>query len=234
MKIVFFTLLVTLFSTSYAKDSRPFKTDLKAELNEAELKSVNSREFVIKTEEVQGSPWPEITYYAVIESTALESIGIFAAYDIQKDYVPNIIKSTVSKNVSPTDIITDYELHLPFPLSNARYSHGARLYRFGEDYALEWYMLESTSSEEVRGSAYFSPYNGKTLFRYRSYVKPKSMLGSFVKKAMMKDVNESIVAIRNFIEKNKREQSAINSKYSEFITRSLRGEFVYQTNVDKK
>lgn len=234
MKVVFFTLLVTLFSTSYAMESRPFKTDLKLDLTEMELKSLNDREFVIKTIDVQGSPWPEIIYYAVIDSTPLESVGLFAAYDIQKDYVPNIIKSVVSKNVSPTDIITDYELHLPFPLSNARYSHGARLYQFGEDYAIEWYMVESTSSEDVKGNAYFTPYNGKTLFRYKSYIKPKSMLGSLVKKAMMKDVNETISAIRNFIEKNKREKTEINSKYSEFITRSLKGEFVYQTNIGKK
>lgn len=234
MKIVFFTLLVTLFSTSYAKSSVPVKTILSQELTEAELGRINAREFVTKTDEIQNSPWPEITYYAVIDSTPLESIGLFAAYDIQKDYVPNIIKSTVSKNVSPTDVVTDYEMHLPFPLKNARYSHGARLYRFSDDYALGWYMVESTSSEEVRGNAYFAPYNGKTLFRYKSYVKPKSMLGSFVKNAMLKDVNATIIAIRNFIEKNKREESAINSKYSEFIIRALRGEFVYQTNFGKK
>lgn len=234
MKIVFFTLLISLFSTSYAMESAPLKTSLISELNEVEIKQINAREFVIKTEEVPRSPWPEITYYAVIDSTPLESIALFAAYDIQKDYIPNIIKSQVSKQVSPTDVITNYELHLPFPLSNAFYSHGARLFKFNEDYALAWYMVESSSSEDVKGNAYFTPYNGKTLFRYRSYVKPKSMLGSFVKKAMMKDVNTTIVAIRNFIEKNKREQTAINSKYSEFVTRALRGEFVYQTNLDKK
>ena len=234
MKIVFFTLLISLFSTSYAMESAPLKTTLTSELNEAEIKQINAREFVIKTEEVPGSPWPEITYYAVIDSTPLESIALFAAYDIQKDYIPNIIKSQVSKQVSPTDVITSYELHLPFPLSNAVYSHGARLFKLNEDYALAWYMVESSSSEDVKGNAYFTPYNGKTLFRYRSYVKPKSMLGSFVKKAMMKDVNATIVAIRNFIEKNKREQTAINTKYSEFVTRALRGEFVYQTNLDKK
>lgn len=234
MKIVFFTLLVTLFSTSYALESVPVKTSIAGELNEAELKQINAREFVVKTEDVQGSAWPEITYYALVDSTPLESIGLFAAYDIQKDYIPNVIVSTVTKQNSPTDVITDYELHLPFPLSNARYTHGARLYKFGEDYAVDWYMVKSTSSDDVKGNAYFTPYNGKTLFRYRSYIKPKSIFGSFVKKMMMKDVNATIVAIRTFIEKNKREQSAINSKYSEFVTRSLRGEFVYQTNLDKK
>lgn len=230
MKAVIFTLLVSLLSTSYTAFAVTSKTDIKSDLSEAELKTVNSGEFVIKMEDVKGSPWPEITYYALIDSTPLESIGLFAAYDIQKDYIPNILKSMVTKSISPTDIITEYVLHLPFPLSNARYTHGARLYKFDDDFVLTWYMVESTSSEEVRGHVYFTSTNGKTLMRYRTYVKPKSMLGSFVKNAMLKDVKATMIAIKNFIEKNKREQSAINSKYSEFITRALRGEFVYQTN----
>lgn len=234
MKIVFFTLLAALFSISYASSTVTSKANLLDELSEPEKKQVNVRDFVVKLKDIPNSPWPEITYYLLIDSSPLESIGLFAAYDIQKNYIPNIIKSTVSKQVTPTDIITDYELRLPFPLSNAVYSHGARLYQFNEDYALAWYMVKSSSSEEVNGSAYFTPYNGRTLFRYRSFVKPKSLLGSLVKGSMLKDVNFTIIAIRNFIELNKREQSAINSKYSELVTRALRGEFVYQTNLDKK
>ena len=95
-------------------------------------------------------------------------------------------------------------------------------------------MVESSSSEDVHGGAYFQNYNGKTLLRYRTYVKPKSIFGSFVKKFMFKDVEKSIVAIRTFIERTVKENSALSSKYSEFITRALRGEFVYQTIIDKK
>ena len=124
-----------------------------------------------------------------------ESVAIFAAYDIQKDYVPNIIKSTPIRHVTATDVHTAYELHMPFPLPNATYIHGAKIFQHKNDFEVQWYMVESSSALIVNGSVYFSPYNGKTLMRYRSYVKPKSVLGTLVKKAMLRDVLASITAI---------------------------------------
>lgn len=231
---LFFALSVTLFSTSYNAFAGTTKLDIKSELSEAEIRQVEGREFVVRTKDVPGSAWPEITYYALINAPALEAVGLFAAYDIQKDYTPNLLKSTPVKHVSPTDVQTEYELQIPFPLSNAKYIHGAKIFKHADDYEVEWYMVESSSSEDVRGSAYFQNDNGKTLLRYRTYVKPKSIFGSFVKKVMFKDVEKSIIAICSFIERTVKENPTLSSKYSEFITRALRGEFVYQTIIDKK
>lgn len=229
MKTIFFTCLVTLFSATYVSAQ-----NLETELTPAELKSMEAREWILKTKEVEGSAWPEITYYALVEASPLESIAIFAAYDIQKDYVPNVIKSTPVKHITPTDVHTAYELQMPFPLPNATYVHGAKIFQHKNDFEVQWYMVESSSAIEVKGSVYFTAYAGKTLMRYRSYVKPKSVLGSLVKKIMLKDVLLSITAIRNYIEKNKRENPLLISKYSEFITRALHGKFVYQAIIEKK
>ncbi|MEA9357867.1 hypothetical protein SHI21_16675 [Bacteriovorax sp. PP10] len=229
MKTYFFTILVTLFSTTYV-----WAQNLETELSPADLKAITAHEFVLKTRELPGSVWPEITYYAIVGVSPLEAAGVFAAYDAQKDYVPNVIKSTPVKHLTATEVLTDYELHMPFPISNAHYIHGAKLFKHKNDYEVQWYMLESSSAEDVKGSVYFQFYEGKTLMRYRSYVKPKSVLGSLVKSRMLKDVLLSITAIRNFMEKSKRENPVFVSKYSEFIIRALNGEFVYQTIIDKK
>jgi hypothetical protein len=94
-------------------------------------------------------------------------------------------------------------------------------------------MVSSTSTDDVRGSAYFTPSAGKTLFRYRSYIKPKSIFGGLVKKIMFKDVEKTISAIREHIEKLKKENSPLMTKYSEFINRALKGELVYQDQIKK-
>lgn len=226
---IIFTCIVTLFSTTFV-----WAQNLETELSSPELKAVNGREFILKTKDVQDSPWPELTYYAVVNASPLEAAGIFAAYDAQKDYVPNVIKSKPIKHLSATDVHTEYELHMPFPISNAHYIHGAKIFKHQNNYEVQWYMVESSSALEVRGSVYFQNYEGKTLMRYRSYIKPKSMFGSLVKKSMFKDVLASITAIRNFIEKSKRDNPVFVSKYSEFITRALNGEFVYQTIINQK
>ena len=184
-------------------------------------------ELILKTKDVAGSSWPEITIYSFVAATPIEAMGIFSALDYQQFYVPNIIKSKPIKHISATEVLTEYEMFVPFPLANAHYTHGSIVHQFDEDYQLTWYKVQSTSTEIASGSAYFAPYKKGTLFRYISYIKPKSILGSFVKKIMLKDVQKSILSIRDHIDKLKKENSPIISKYSNFIKRSLNGEFVY-------
>lgn len=205
------------------------KTDVVKELTAEELASALKGELLVKTRDVEGSAWPEITIYSFIQGTsALEAMGVFSALDYQKEYVPNTIKSKPVKHISAVEVLTEYEMDVPFPLSNAHYTHGSVVHQYGSDYELTWYKVTSTSTDEVKGSAYFSSYNGGTVFRYRSYIKPKSVFGSLVKKIMLKDVKNSILAIRAHIEKLKKENSPLVSKYSGFITRSLNGEMVYK------
>lgn len=204
------------------------------ELTKDELSRLDKGELIMKTREVPGSAWPEITQYLKVAATPLESMAIFSALDYQKDYVPNVIKSKPVKHISAVEVLTEYEMHVPFPLSNAHYTHGSIVHKFNNDYELSWYKVESSSTEEVIGSSYFIPYQNATLWRYRSYIKPKSMFGSMVKKIMLKDVAKSIASIRSHIEKLKNENSPLLAKYSEFINGALRGEFVYKTIIEMK
>lgn len=231
---VVFSLCLLVTSSAFAQ-----KAEVVKELSPDEVAQIEKGELVMKTKEIEGSAWPEITLYSLVSgASALEAMGIFSALDYQKEYVPNVIQSKPIKHVSAVEVLTDYEMHVPFPLSNAHYVHGSVVHQYdSDDYELTWYKVTSTSTEEVKGSAYFSNYNqnGKTgaLFRYRSYIKPKSVLGSLVKKIMLKDVKNSILAIRSHIEKLKKENSTLISKYSGFITRSLKGEFVYKNLMDQ-
>jgi hypothetical protein len=121
-------------------------------------------------------------------------------------------------------------MHVPFPLPNAIYTHGSIINKYEDDYELTWYMVKSTSTEEVKGSAYFTAFQGKTLFRYKSFIRPKSMFGALVKSIMVSDVKKTIMAIRAHIIKLKNEKSPLLLKYSEYISRSLNGEFVYNVS----
>lgn len=221
-------IIATSFSSLTFAQKASLITELASELSKEEMGQLEKGEIIQKTREVEGSSWPEITQYSMVEASPLEAMAIFSALDYQKAYVPNILKSTPIKHISAVEVLTEYEMHVPFPLSNAHYTHGSIVHQYDEDYELTWYKVESTSTEVVKGSAYFSPYKNKTLFRYRSYIKPKSMFGSLVKKMMLKDVKKSIEAIRTHIEKLKKENSPLLSKYSAFIKGALSGEFVYK------
>ncbi len=225
----FFICLLTLYPISNL-----WAQNLERELDQAELKAIDAREIILKKTEVKGSPWPELNYYATINASPLEAVGIFAAYDAQKDYVPNFLKSKPIKHLSPTEVHTEYEMHMPFPIPNAHYVHGAKIFKHQDNYEVQWYLVKSSSTLEVKGSAYFQSYKGKTLMRYRSFIRPNSIFGSLAKSSMLKDAMISIKTIISFVEKSKLENPAFVLKYSEYITRALNGEFVYQTIIDKK
>lgn len=226
--------ILVLFLLSFWPLAHAQKTSIVKELNEAQLAQLEAGDLVLKTKELKSSAWPEITIYTLVEATPIEAMGIFSALDYQKEYVPNVIKSKPIRHLSATEVLTAYEMHTPFPLSNALYTHGSIVHQYDEDYELTWYKVESTSTEMVSGSAYFSPYKKGTLFRYVSLIKPKSLFGSLVKKIMLKDVQKTISTIDHHIEKLKKENSPLLVKYSEFISRALKGEFVYKEAIEAK
>jgi hypothetical protein len=51
---------------------------------------------------------------------------------------------------------------------------------------------------------------------------------------MLKDVLNTILAIRTHIDKCKKDNSPVVAKYSGFITRALNGEFVYKGAIEEK
>lgn len=227
------SLLLAFSITFLTSPSAQAQKDLpQKELSSEEIGLIEQGQIIQKTKEVEGSAWPEITLYLLVEASPLESMGIFSALDYQQSYVPNIIKSKPIKHLSALEVLTEYEMHVPFPLSNAHYTHGSVVHNYQEDYELTWYKVQSTSTESVLGSAYFSPYTlgvkNVTLFRYRSYIKPKSVFGSLVKKLMLSDVKKTIVSIRAQIEKLKKENSPLLPKYTGFINGALKGEMVYK------
>lgn len=221
--------LLFLLILSFPFHCMAAKTNILTEITSNEdWNLLKKGDLILKQKEVSKSSWPEITIYILVDSTPLEAMGIFSALDYQQEYVPNVIKSIPTKYISATEVITKYEMHVPFPLANAVYTHGSVVHKYDEDYELNWYMLESSSTEEVVGSAYFTQIDGKTLFRYRSFIRPKSIFGALVKSLMVKDIKSTIITIRDHILKLKNERSPLLTKYSDYISRSLNGEFVYK------
>ncbi|MDD4976202.1 MAG: hypothetical protein PHY93_17730 [Bacteriovorax sp.] len=228
-KSIFLIFILFFGTTAYAEITSVLK-----ELTVTELAQLEAGGLILKTKDIKGSPWPEITLYTLVEATPIEVMGIFSALDYQKDYVPNVIKSKPIKHLSPTEVLTEYEMHVPFPLKNALYTHGSIVHQYNQDYELSWYRVESNSTDLASGSAYFSPYKKITIFRYISYIRPKSIFGSLVKRIMFRDVQNTILSIRAHIEKLKKENSPLLYKYSGFISRALQGEFVYKESIEQK
>lgn len=196
-------------------------------------KDLMGTEIRIKTEEVKGEVWPLVTTKVLIKANPLASVAIFAAYDYQKDYVPNILDSkVVFEEVTKSNNTTHvkYLLDMPWPLGDSTYIHGHKLTSGPDFYKVQWFMVESESAENVSGYAEFKPHPANpawTLMTYVSQVTPKSFFAGIFKKMMVKDVKHTLEVIRTTIEAAQEKKPELVKKYENKIKNVLAGEKAY-------
>jgi hypothetical protein len=230
MKIRSFLFLIFIISQSLF--SRQILANI-GEIPKQELQNVIKNRFVFHKKDVKDSKWPVITIYALIDASPLESIAIYAAYDHQKNYVPNVLKSEVYKHIGPTDVQTSYLLDIPWPLANSHYINGAIIKKNNaENYTLDWYQVESDSLEDTNGHVAFTTYRGKTLMSYTNKSKPKGFIAALAKDIMIKDVQSTIKKIIKYIENNKGQTKLMN-RYKSKITKAFANEYVYIEEIKK-
>lgn len=204
-------------------------------VNQEILPLLENGETIVQKEKIETSTWPKLHIYQIVNSTPLEALAIFLALDHQKNYLPALLKSTPIKHLSPTEVVTEYEMDLPWPLSTTTYTHGSNFKKFNEKhYQASWYMLKSESTKKVDGQAVFKEYKGKTLMEYHISVNPKSVFAGIVRDLMVKDTKASLIAIKKEVERVKSEDQPLLKKYISFIERSLKGENVYTSSIIKK
>lgn len=201
-------------------------------LSPEEIARLDQGEIVLHKKNIKDLTWPELTIYLKIDASPLESVAIFYALDHQKNYIPNLIKSDVVKEETPTRVYAQYELKLPWPIPNSKYLHGHELahLKTDEDYVVKWWMVESSSTKKVEGQAAFEPYKNSTVMIYRSIVEPKSFFASFVESNMISDVQKSLIATKEEIIRTKKEDQNLLNKYVSFIQAAFSGKFSYIKN----
>jgi hypothetical protein len=199
----------------------------------AEVKLYGS-EVMTQTKEIKGEVWPEVTAQALIKASPLTSAAIFAAYDYQKNYIPNLLESKVTFEKvegKTNDTHVTYKMDMPWPIGDSDYVHGHELTSPApHEYKVRWYMIKSDSADNVRGYALFRPHPGQsgyTIMTYVSLVSPKSFLAGIFKKIMVKDVVKSIEAVRSTTENLVKTNPELVDKYQDKIRQVLAGKPAY-------
>ena len=215
-------LICILFIPSYLISEDKF------ELNEHDRESIKRGELVIRTKKIEKTPWPEITVFATINTSALKSCAVFYAYHEHKEFLPDLLSSVPVTYISPTDLHIKFEMKVPWPLRNSRYITGNKfsIYRDG-GYRINWYHVISSSSKNTRGTVIFLPYEKRTLFIYRTFIHPKSKLAGLFKKRMLNEVLKSVKAIISRIESVNNNKEKMTG-YITAVKKSLNGEYVYK------
>ncbi|MBA4417524.1 MAG: hypothetical protein C0392_06405 [Syntrophus sp. (in: bacteria)] len=201
MKILKLFLVVAFIM--YA--SLSFSITPPAELTQAELAKLTNKELIIHSKEIPKRPWPEITIFALIDVLPVEATALFSHYEDQKTYIPDLTKSYLVKKISENEMIVDFEMRTPWPLSNSKYSTGNVFKRLeGNGYEISWYLVKSDSLIDSKGMVQFIPYEKKTLMKYRSLIYPDSKFASIFSSKAESGMSKTVQAIVTYIEESKK------------------------------
>lgn len=165
-------------------------------------------EFVLVAHEVKDNPWPRLEIFKLVDSDPLSIAAFFADFEEQIEYVPELLKAKII-NSAPLDVQVAYEMNLPWPISNAVYTHGHQLSQPNKDqYKVAWYMINSSVAESVTGHAEFIGQGNRTLWHYQALVRPKSALAGLFSGTMKSDTLKSLSATLDAFELWRREKPA--------------------------
>lgn len=171
------------------------------ELTATELGRLEQGNIIIKNKKIAGAPWPELTYFYIIKASPEECAAILSNYSLQKNFTPDLTRVEIKKEISPTHKIVTFCTDLPWPAADDITVTDNQLSLSIEgDYRIEWKMVESTSSKKNHGSATFIPHGDITLYRYQTFVHPRSALAGMVKSRMIKKVKNAVFSFAAYVE----------------------------------
>lgn len=178
------------------------------ELRPDQQKTVQNGEQVVVTKDDLSSPWPKVYIYQRVEATPEEATAIFTDYELQKSYVPDMLKSHISKKVDKATTEIDYIVHLPRPFPDETYSvvdHVAA-YDNGASYKVGWKMLRSDSMSKIEGTARFERLGTGTILAYYNFGIPTSHAAGLAKNKALRKLAETVAAMVNQMQ-NERKQN---------------------------
>lgn len=205
----------------------PFLLPTSYAVTSSEIEYLKQNPYILNREMVTKAPWPRVTLILSLKASAEEAMALFSDFERQKDYVPGILKSEVIAQPTPLEVHTAYELKMPWPLPNSRYTHGTKLKQEDEALKMSWFVIESDSTEKIEGGVIFEEIEDVTYMTYHSLIYPKSVFASLFANTMVDDTKKSVLTIKEFIEREVREKSEAYEHSISLLRDTLSGKSVF-------
>jgi hypothetical protein len=192
---------------------------LLGELPADQQAKLRAGEQISLTEAIEGKPWPKIRIYRTVNARPEEVMAVFVDYSLAHEYVPNVLKSTISNRISACTVDVDYALDVPI-LPDEFYTTRNILSAPGPDaYRVDWKLLRAVQTKDSVGSLRVEPFENKAVICYQNLVTPGSSMAGLLKGTAVKQMNQTVAAIAARVEK----QRATNPEGLKREVAALRG-----------
>lgn len=190
-------MTLSFFIFSYLASAHAYQISLTPN----ELEKLKQGKQLERVEEIKGEVFPKVTLVKVIPHTPKENMAVFSDFTKHPKFVPNLVKAkVVKKEGNSTDVA--FEMHMPVPVSNSKYTTRNTITNEGNNYYLTWDLVKSEQVKATKGNVNFEEFEGKTLFTYITHITPASKMAWIVKSKVVPDVKKTVESLLKYLEKN--------------------------------
>jgi len=160
---------------------------------------------VVLLQPVESKPWPRVRVYQKVDATPEEVAAVFFDYKNAKSYVPKVIKSEISRQVSPCVAEVDYGVDVP--ILPDEYYTALNTLTAGPDggYLVTWSLVRALQTKASEGSLRIERWKEGAVIRYTNLVTPSSIMAGLLKGTAIDQMRSTVRAIVTRVGKQKTE-----------------------------
>ncbi len=165
------------------------------DLSATDQARVRAGEQVMISESLDGYPWPRVKVYQLVDASSAEVMAVFFDYNNACHYIPNCLKSEISKEIGPRSYEVNYVIDVPILPDEAYTVRNDLSSGANGKLSVMWKVLRATSIEESEGNLVVEPMGSGALLRYTNLVKPSSKAAFLLKGIAMGQMKDTVQAL---------------------------------------
>lgn len=158
----------------------------------------------------EGYVWPEVTILVLLNHAPKDNMNEFLDFNKHKTFIPDMVESKIVKKISPNEMNVYFEMVMPWPVNKTSHvTNNVVTHKPDGSSTLTWNLVKADMLKQTDGHMTFSPYEGKTLLTYVSFIVPNSSFAGMFKNRVASDVEKSVTKITTHLTKilDKKEQA---------------------------
>lgn len=175
------------------------------DLDPKQIEEVSRGSQVVVLQEVEGNPWPRIRIYQKVDARPDEVAAVFCDYRNAKSYIPKLMESDVSRQISPCVAEVDYRIDMPILPDEFYTARNTLTSEPDGGYQVTWSLIRAVQTKASEGNLRIERWKDGSVLRYTNLVTPSSGMAGLLKLPAIDQVKKTVKSIVARVEKQKSE-----------------------------
>ncbi|MCX6972377.1 MAG: hypothetical protein NTV93_19810 [Verrucomicrobia bacterium] len=175
--------------------SASLHADLVKEVPKSQRDELAEGQTVVKSTDVAGVPWPQLSLYRVVNAPPDVVSNLFTDYDSAPSYTPGVIQAQViATNPDGTKDVR-YTVKVPV-IQRTSYVVRNSYLKQGNNFTVSWKLIQSPLAKKSDGSLRIEPYDGnRTLMCYTNLCVPITNMVAGLKNQALVEAKNTVLAL---------------------------------------